>query len=586
MRDDIPAIGQKMRLPKNNEKQIVQKIKKSKHWHHDIEYIDGEFVEVVVMRYQKTGDESLLAKITGNYEIYRGLWAKEFCKYLDKEVEAGEAMHDEIIWNASIKFNRNKTVKRDGKAFNAYYVSACLNQLKNFRNAMMSHKNHPRIKCPICGEEVFQIDAAHLRHHYDLDRYRRDFPNHPFSSLDGMVVCPIIGERLVEITESYLNRIEWPDKSKGYYTLLDFEAEYGSTVPKGPFTCPVTGLRLNTMSNYPGGIASGYSATKFIDDFKDFKAIFQCPFTGKKMLEMTQEHLDIVLDQVPCPRKTIADLLALFPNVTTKAKQAMVENPYTGQMVPEITLSDLVSAKTTVQEHLGKYMKHALDKWYPVQFKNPFTGKNTKQFKRESLKKLKKTSYDFFLATSQYPLKKWQVKCAICGDWVDNVWTHLESPSHSYSKNTTTEEFAMSFQGYPTKATISTNSFYESDSGDSVHISDLLSKKTKSVEPLDIEDSLLSVATDEVDKRIAGCIKNCRTIDDVFHMSAVKKKIKLKGKNVNTRDAIAEILGDDDFDLANHSGGEVEIMIPCRDTIKKRLVRLYQSSDLAQEISP
>lgn len=569
---------------KNVERQIVDKIKKNKHWHHDIEYIDGEFVEVVVKRYQETFDEKLLEKITDNYSMFRGIWAKEFARYLDNEVEAGEAMHDEIIWLASCKFDRTKTLKRDGKAFNAYYVSACLNQLKNQRNARMSHKNHPRIKCPICGEEVFQIDAVHLRHHYTLDRYRKEFSGSPLVSTDGKTICPITEDQIDEITEQYLNRIEWPDKSKGYYTPEDFKAEFQDLVPKGPFKCPITGLSLSEadMASYPHAIAAGYTVTKFLGDFEDFKGVFKCPFTGKKMLAMTQAHLDIVLDQVLAPRKTIVDLLALFPNATLKAKRVQVDNPYTSGKADEITLADLLTAGTTVQEHIGRNMDVSLDKWYPILFNCPFTGKKTKIMKRDGLKKLKRTSYDFYIAMCKSPLRKWQVKCAICGEWVDNVWKHLESPTHSYAKKTTTEEFLMDFPGYPTKATVSTNSFYESDSGDTVHISDLLAKKLKNTDPLDVEDSLLSVSKDGIDEKIARAIRNCNTLDDVFHMSSIKKKVKVKNGG-NIRAAVAKIVGCDDFDLAKHDGPEVEVMIPCRDSIKKRLLRLYESSDLMVE---
>lgn len=93
------------------DKKVIQKIKsinQKKNWHHDIEYIDGEYVELVVEKYQKTKSEDLLAKILKNYEIYKMTWAKAFAPYLDNEIESGMALYDEIIWTSACKFDRSK----------------------------------------------------------------------------------------------------------------------------------------------------------------------------------------------------------------------------------------------------------------------------------------------------------------------------------------------------------------------------------------------------------------------------------------------------------------------------------------------
>src|ERR1039457_683178 len=109
------------------DKSIIAKIKGTRHWHHDIQYIDGKFVEETVKEFQLTSNEDLLVKIIDNYSIFRGTWSKAFAQYLDGDIDSGGLMHDEIVWRAAFKFNREKSQKPDGKAFNAYVVSALLN---------------------------------------------------------------------------------------------------------------------------------------------------------------------------------------------------------------------------------------------------------------------------------------------------------------------------------------------------------------------------------------------------------------------------------------------------------------------------
>jgi hypothetical protein len=57
------------------QKKVIKKIKATKHWHHDIQYIGDQFVEEVVKEFQRTNDEDLLTKIIDNYSIFRGEWA-------------------------------------------------------------------------------------------------------------------------------------------------------------------------------------------------------------------------------------------------------------------------------------------------------------------------------------------------------------------------------------------------------------------------------------------------------------------------------------------------------------------------------
>lgn len=570
------------------DKKVIQKIKsinQKKNWHHDIEYIDGEYVELVVEKYQKTKSEDLLAKILKNYEIYKMTWAKAFAPYLDNEIESGMALYDEIIWTSACKFDRSKILKRNGKAFNAYCVSACMNRLKNQMNSKKSCKHHPRIKCPICNEQVYQIDSKHLKHEYSLKRYKEEFINYPLVSTDGFVVCPITGNRVKKITEEYLNRIKWPDGTFGYYTPEDFKKEFKSIIPTGSFVCPITNIELNSISaDYPKSIIKGYNQYLFANDFPNFKGLFKCPFSGKMILEANKEHLDSVLSQTENSgnkRKRMKSFNSLFPGITTEAIQVDVKNPYSGEMVRELTTIDFISNKTTIKEHLEKYCKEVMEKFCPQYIPCPFTGKPQKSIRRNYLRSIGRTVYDFYLAKCEYPVKKWNIKCAICGEYVDNIWTHLEKEKHTYSKRTTMDEFSRQYANYPLKSSVSTNSFYETDSGEVVHISDLLIRKIRGLDPLDIEDSLLSVAEDDMDRKIAKNIIQCKTMDDVLHYCREKKTIQKKEKMSN-KDSIISSIGTD-YDFVSSNGQLLEVLTPSKESIKNRVLRLYQSSDLMTE---
>ena len=96
--------------PVLTEKKINQKMKVlQKRYHHDIQYIDGRFVEEVVKEYQQTKNEDLLLKIIQNYEIFAKEWAYTFSHYCDNDLEAGEAMFKELIWYSATKFNSEKS---------------------------------------------------------------------------------------------------------------------------------------------------------------------------------------------------------------------------------------------------------------------------------------------------------------------------------------------------------------------------------------------------------------------------------------------------------------------------------------------
>jgi len=530
---------------------IYEEMKKNKKWHHNIEMIDGKFIEDVVEEFQDTNEiskkETLLRQILDNYSIFRQTWAKAYANFLDSDVEAGKLMHDEIVWRSAHKFNRKKCKKRDGKAFNAYLVSSQMNWLKNLRNSKMSHKNHPRVICPICGEEVYQIDAQHLKHKMTLEKYLKIYSHRPLKSFDGSFVA----------------------KKQTYYTVHDFWKEHGDLKPKFPIKCPLTGGWLNEIpENLPSLLFKGYTEEEFFNDFPDFAGAIVCPYTGKKKLAITQRYLDEVLKQED-----------------QGIRQVPVINPYTNQTVPEITFHMLQEANTTLHEHIYNYKTIELNKTYDIPVRCPFTGKKTLCITDSDLGKLDKSAWEFYVAVCKYPVRKFEVKCA-CGDWVENIWNHLEAKDHTYAEVYTPEQFSVEYSVMTTRAFVSTNSFFESDSGDSMHISDLVSFYCSNNEALEIEDSLLHVAQDEIDKHIAQSIRSCHTVEDIYHASATQNMIDgslAKKDTKNIRAEIRQKTGSNDFDIlttSEHGDKKLVVSFPSRDTIRKRLQRMIQASDL------
>lgn len=570
--------------PYISDKKILESMKRTKHWDHDIQYIDGRFIEDVVKEFQQSKDEDMLLKIVGNYRIFRATWARAFAPYCDNDLEAGEAMHDEIIWRSAARFDMSKTRKPKGKAFNAYVVSALLNSLKNHRSAKMSHKNYPRVLCPICNEEVYEINEKHLRHSIDMERYKKMFSKYPLVSLDGMVTCPHTGESVFEITESYLNH------RGGVYGVDDFRLEYEHLMPKLPFRCPITLIDINEplTSEFPGMILPGYTEDQFVKEFDEYPGIIECPFSNKKLLEVTQGHLDKVIKQNDEGRRYTLDMfLNEYPNATLKAKRVDVLNPFTGQKVPEITPEMLRAAGTNVKEYLEENAEIYLDKWYPTLITCPFTGRKTRQIRRADLDRLDKTVFEFYHAVCKNPMRKWQVQCGACGDYVDNIWTHLDRKVHGYAEASTLEEFQKTYGSCATRVIVSTNSFFVNDSGDTVHIADLFAKSFKDMTPMEIEDSLLKAADTELDHKIANAIRTSQTLEDVCHLSAEHKVVMVPvgvppGRSRAVKEAIRKHTGIEDFDLVEPPAAsrKVQIMIPSRDTIRARLLKMIELSDI------
>jgi hypothetical protein len=566
---------------------VADEMRKSRHWHHDIKYIDGAFVEDVVLRYQQTNEETLIQKILKNYEIFRPKWGRTFAPYLDDDVNDGESMHDSIVWKSASKFKLGKARKANGRAFNAYLVSALLNQLKNLRNARMSHKNHPRVQCPVCRESVYQIDQSHLAHRFDLERYRRTYSNYPLSS-DGQVPCPITGMLQDAITIAYVNRIG------GRYSVEDFWDEFPEIrLGRRGLRCPVSGTTVKEFDDeYFRGL--GYSEQEFVDQFPEFRGIILCPFTKEeKFVVVRQEYFDKLFGQQGDPRITQEKFDAEYPNFTVKAKQIPVFDPYGKRTVPEITPKMLAQVETTVTKHLEKYATIILDKTYPDLITCPFTGRKTHVVKTSDLERLGKTVLEFYHATCKYPLRKFQVHCAICGKWIDNVWSHLEEEEHTYAQPMTTEQFENSFGCGTSKAVVSTNAYVENDAGDVVHIGDLFGESVDEVDFLELEDSLLKVAQDDLDRRIAKAISGAHTVEDIFFLAAEKKEVKLpfafrSGMTQEVRQAIKGHLGDVDFDIAflpQEGQRMVLVMVPGRQTVRDRMRRMIEESDLCRDDS-
>jgi hypothetical protein len=562
---------------------IVERMKKNKRWHHDIKFIDGEFVEEVVKRYQVTGDILILEKIVANWSIFRDEWARAFAPYLDGDLEAGSMLHDEVIWRSARNFRRDKCLKPEGYAFNAYVVSALLNQLKNFHGKGRTGKHHPEILCPLCGEWTYALDGKHLKHLIDIDRYVRKYPTYPLLSIDGRTKCPYSGVPIDEITVEHVNRI------KGKYETKDFRKEAERWLGSSR-KCPVSGLDITMpLDEHAGTLMDGYTGEQMLSDYPELRT----DPVPKESLESlaSNEAIRMLLKRISSDRLTLPDVEDDLPFLTIRTRMVDVVNPYTGKTVPEITIKMLAEAKTTWKEHMGTYATIVLGKNYPHLVTCPFTGRKMKAITREHLQEIGRTPEEFYVAVCEYPLRKWQVRCACCGDWVDNIWTHLQSKEHYYAPSTTSEEFELT-RGTLTKLRITNNSYVQNDSGDTVHLADLFGKVAKKNNSVELEDSLLAVAKDDLDKAIARAFatEGCQNVADICFSCAKRKVVRLPkqidasmGSSV-LRDMISRATNGKDFDIADEikpGRSKIAITTPSRSTIKRRLVKMVKSSDLA-----
>jgi hypothetical protein len=573
------------------EKQILMEVKK----------VDGKFVEEFIAGYQAVTDlarslrsaktkkkikkrdetqakaDEMLAKLVKHYGIFRHTWCKYFSPYLNKDLEAGGHLHDEIIWFAAGNFDVKKCAKVNGYAFNAYMVSCMLNQLKNFRNISRSCKNNPMIRCPICGEMVPCIDRQHLRHKIDLKKYRKTYKDYPLYST-GYVVEPTTGRYLRKVNQAYFS-----GKSDDY------------------LKCPITGSVIENLNDkYLSSIYGAYTRVQFLTDYPFWHEYEKDLEYRKQANYLSLYNFNVLLMTGRLPKKTrrrkrtcvssLNKFNKVYPNFTLEAKRAKVFNPYTGSMVKEITPLMLKKAGVTLQEHLQRYATLWLGKYYPLLQVCPFTGRKTHVFKKSDLFKIGVTPMQFYMETCKYPLKKTKIKCSIDGRWTENIWTHLEEKMHTYATPMTPEEFQKLLNNNPTKISVTSNAYVTSESGDVVFIADLFPADTEHIDKLEIEDSLKSVAKDSLDLCIATKIADCHTLNDLFYLICETKKISVPASQNCSKAEIKKkvrSLGYSDFDVDTEESkeGVATIIIPSRSTIKSRLEEMGKESGLIKEFA-
>jgi hypothetical protein len=545
-------------------------------WSHDIRYIDGEFVEEAVSRFQAAETdkerEILIEKIFRNFSLFRNDWATAFAPYLDEGRDDGLGYFYEVLWRSARQFSMKKRKKKMGRAFNAYFVSALMNTEKNLKHN--KYKKGPLIRCPICEEDVSMIDEVHLMHQYDIVRYSRTFVGFPISSWDGKITCLFTRNRIDEITQSYVN------KMVGQYLLSDWEVEFNP--PRGPFPCPVTGLMVNPDDlSYPSVLAPDYTEEDFVRDFPEFPGIVSCPVCKKRMLRMTAEHFaSHARNAFP-----LSQLEKEFPNVTIKSRRVKVINPYTGEKVDEITLDMLNAAGTTVREHLEKHSTIHLGAARKKPFFCPFTGRKMRSIKKETLERIGYTPYEFYQATCEFPLRRFQVKCAICGDWVDNIGQHLDEVKHAYAMPMSPEEYEKAHGGKIRNVVVA-KMFLENDDGERTSMADVVAKPGRCdieclQDLLDMGSVFKKFARDDLDKKIINAIRGSTSLVEVCENTVENRVVALKNpfSGSSTKVLAREIRasGTKDFDVVGcpeEGDEEISIVVPSRETIFKRLRRM------------
>jgi len=560
--------------------------RKKKKWHHDIKYIILEaselppgivlpgnppyklWVEEVVIMYQKTRSELLLQKVMDNYMIFQFEWACDFAPYVDNGVDEGKDIFIEVLWRSTEMFDMTKLKKPMGQAFNAYLTSALMNKRKTLKTQKFKG---PPIECQVCGARMSYIDEKHLKHEMTTKIYREMYPNYPLVSYDGKTLCPYSGEKVNFVTIERVNRVA------GYYTVEDWLKEYGGLFPDRK--CPLTGLVIG--ENYPEILAPMYSLVDLRSDYPNFQAMIKCPASGKEIFYVTQRHLDEHVNKGRTKRISMAEFARTHPRATLFAKQVPVTNPYTGQTQMEITFDDLAAAKTTVREHIQKYHGLVLNQLYGYKFACPFTGKLRDSITTSDLKDLGVSAAQFYLATCQYPLRKFKVRCAVCGKWVDNIWSHLEEARHNYAEQLTTFEYEEKY-GQRSRSFMLIKTTMENEDGEDTKITDLVSAKVTHPDILiDLQHALDKVATTDLDRRIAGVIKRCRTIDDIVEQTVEKKTVQLSrpfsmDEEAAVRAKIGQSLGVQDFEIERSSEASLlaKVVIPSKRTVIGRIKEL------------
>lgn len=557
-----------------------------KKWHHDIKYVTLDqsevppgitlpgtppyqiWIEECVVLYQKTKSHVLLQKIFDNYMLYQFTWAKDFAAYLDNGMDEGKDLFIEVVWRSAEMFDMSKLKKPMGKAFNAYLTSALMNKRKTLKTQRFKG---PPIECQVCGSRMPYIDEKHLKHEMTAKMYREIYPNYPMVSYDGKTKCPYTGEKVNFVTIERVNRVA------GHYTIEDWMKEFGGLFPDR--SCPLTGLRIG--ENYPEILAPLYTSSDLKKDFPKFQGLIKCPASGKDVFYVTQRHLDEHVNKDGRARITMAEFARQHPRATLYAKQVSVINPYTGKSVPEITFDDLAAAQTTVKEHIQKYFTIVLNTLYPEEFSCPFTGKKRETITSTDLEEMGITEAQFYLATCKFPLRKFKVRCAVCGKWVDNVWSHLDEAKHSYAESMTTSEYEQK-HGARSRSFMVIKTSMENDDGEDTKLTDLVSAKQTHPEILmDLEHALNKVATTDLDRRIVAVIKSCKTVEDIVDQTVEKRTVQLtRPFSMDEEPAIKAMiggsLGTNDFEIERSSEASLlaKVVIPSKKTVIGRIKEL------------
>ena len=559
---------------------------KKKKWHHDIKYIILEkhevppgitlagtpphklWVEEVVTMYQTTKSEVLLQRIMDNYIIFQFQWARDFSAYLDNGIDEGKDLFIEVVWRSAKMFNLALSKKALGRAFNAYLTSALMNKRKTLKTQRFKG---PPIECQVCGQRMSYIDDKHLQHEMNVKAYKDMYPTYPLVSYDGKTFCPYTGEKVNFVTIERVNRVA------GYYLVEDWLKEYGGLFPNRK--CPLTGLVIG--EKYPDILAPMYSLVDLKNDFPSFQALIRCPATGKEIFYITQRHLDEHVNEKRTKRISMAEFARIHPRSTLSAKQVPVVNPYTNETKMEITFEDLVAANTTVREHIQRYPTIVVNKLYEKEFVCPFTGKLRDSITTSELEEMGVTPAQFYLATCQFPLRKFKVRCAVCGKWADNIWSHLEEEKHSYAEVLTASEYEQKY-GARSRSFMVIKTTMENDDGEDSKLTDLVSAKVTHPDILmDLQYALRKVATTDLDRKIACVIKSCRTVEDIIDQTVEKKTIHLTrpfsmDEEAAVKAKIGKSLGIDDFEIERSSEASLlaNVVIPSKRTVLGRIKEL------------
>ena len=104
---------------------------------------------------------------------------------------------------------------------------------------------------------------------------------------------------------------------------------------------------------------------------------------------------------------------------------------------------------------------------------------------------------------------------------------------------------------------------------------------------VEVEDSLLKVSQDDLDIKIAKAVRSACTLDDIYYNASERRSISLptpfKTSDMQAvKKAVRETCGTSDFGIIDPKDGakNIKISIPGRTTIRRRLQRMVQESDL------